>query len=92
MFSPRQDGDEREPSYGQPNLIIGLRTGTVIQVLLYESLGFTLLLEDGPRPCVSQHSTISDITSSDLRERGKYVSKWYRKEVQISHESGVRVA
>lgn len=41
---------------------------------------------------MSQHSTISDITSSDLRERGKYVSKWYRKEVQISHESGVRVA
>lgn len=40
---------------------------------------------------MSQHSTISDITSSDLRERGKYVSKWYRKEVQISHESGVRV-
>jgi hypothetical protein len=48
MFSLRQDGDEREPSYGQPNLIIGLRTGTMIQVLLYESLGFTLLLEDGP--------------------------------------------
>jgi len=36
--------------------------------------------------------TSSDITSSGQRERGKYVSKWYRKEVQISYESGVRVA
>jgi len=36
--------------------------------------------------------TSSDITSSDQRERGKYVSNWCRKEVQISYESGMRVA
>lgn len=64
----------------------------MIQVLLYESLGFTLLIRGWSMTLRVAALTSSGITSSDQRERGKYVSKWYRKEVQISHESGVRVA
>jgi len=64
----------------------------MIQVLLYESLGFTLIFRGWSMTLRVAALTSSDITSSGQRERGKYVSKWYRKEVQISYESGVRVA